>query len=157
MPNIEHTLAENNKYWSTSEKTPDGDFNAKIRDLKAMQIKGVWKLIWTFQIANTAYRGNIVTLFNDLEGENIKFTKRNFRACGFDLPTAPDMLPIIRDQHLVGEKVEISLSTKNGFQNVYLKRRVSTEVIESFVDLPDPVGDVIPDVIEDTFSKDLPF
>lgn len=149
MHNLDSVLEKNQSQWAEAETIPDGLYMAEIKELTFKEIgkdfDKKWKLIWSFRITGPSHSGRVVSIFNDLDGEYIRFTKENLSKVGCRLEKMADLKTIVYENMLLSERVMIELITKkdkNGVsrQNTYLKGR------------PQEPGDGF-DHLESDFSK----
>ena len=116
--------------WENAEATrssqiPDNDYVAKIVDMEVTFSKSKrLMVVTTFKIADGKLKGREVKKFDGLEtDQNMGYFKGFCEVLGIDIPDSIADLPEVLAEFVDGfkELVNISVKTKDEFQNVHIK------------------------------------
>lgn len=134
MKTLEDILKEGKEAYTNAETADTvwevinepGTYQCEISKVEIKEVgkdDKVWKVIWSFRVIEGKHKGSFVpTMFTDLEGYGIEWTKKALARLGV-APEDPEDIPKVVAK-LPGLKVEVSIVEKNGYINTYLNKKL---------------------------------
>jgi hypothetical protein len=128
---IAKELSQLSKMWKTAQPVaagyqtiPDGEYSAKITEMSVQKSKnGRLQVVTTFEVVDGEHEGSSIKRFDGLDNErSIGYFKGMAEIIGLDLPNDITLLPEVLKTFVdeCGDFFEITVKTKNEYQNVYV-------------------------------------
>lgn len=128
---IAKELSQLSKTWKNTQPIaggyqtiPDGDYTVKITEMGVQKSKnGRLQVVTTFEVADGEHEGSTIKRFDGLTDErSIGYFKGMAEVIGLDLPNDITLLPEVLETFVneCGDFFEITVKTKNEYQNVYV-------------------------------------
>ena len=115
------------KVEDTTGSIPDGSYQTRLEKIYFDNINEKLKIIAVFEIVADEYESRAIWKFINLETkENLNYAALDMRRLGvkkdFIWSKLPEFFPDLLDNHY-----QVTLKTKNDFQNVYINKKIDLD------------------------------